>query len=190
MRAVECVYPKCRNTTKSPTRLCYVHRNARSVYTPGGQLSFRAGGPIDFIPRVEREEKVPVPRDSAGIKGFPYMTKGDVARYRDWYHGVQGAMPSRYDVLDRWPIKLKDVYGRDLDGWEVAIYDSDSDLNLPRSPWGRPLTPLGYHDPEDGGGKVTIIDVEGDDPMVIYADQKYRVVVADLDEVKRAAGLD
>jgi hypothetical protein len=123
----------CKNKIAHESGLCAVHRYSRRIQTPMGQVGekFGLGDPNDFLTKLQREREEPIPADSAGIPGFPYLRKADL---QSWYQyrvtGNPSCRPQNEDILDRYPTVIPLVDGSDLNGFEVAVYDSEGTLHV------------------------------------------------------------
>lgn len=180
--AVPCRWGNCGNTTQHPTGLCYVHVSMRQVTTPGGQAAFRTGDVIDLQSRIERESQVPVPPNTAGIPGFPFMTMDDVQRVRAFLSGDDRYRPSRHDVIDRFPISVNEVRGGELAGWEAGVYDGEGTLHVPAGLLGEPLRYADSHE-DDSSGTVRLLVTESRELLALHDDQSYRVVIPRWDDL-------
>ena len=169
----------CSRGTVDPSLLCHKHRYLQKGYTKGGQLVFSSGGPLGILPRLAREQSVMPPQgdDSMEIDGFPYFSVTDQKRYVDWKIGI-APRPSNTEVIERYPVQVKDVSGSDITGDEIGIYDDVNTLFM----FDHDAQPERNSDLVSNG-KVRIFRMEDGTPFAINADSVYQVVIFDRDKL-------
>lgn len=185
--AAKCLHPSCRNHTTNADGLCYAHTYLGVGRTPGGQVSFRGEGPLNFTVRLAREQAEPIPRTTAGVEGFPYFTKDDARAYLEWRRsGRPELRPSTADILDRFPVVTREVLGEQIDGTEIGLFDSTGQLYT--------LVP-------DGAGRNVVVDEQVPTnggwtrlyqtayglPYAVHQNQSYQVVMLDTETLDALA---
>lgn len=169
----------CTRGTADPSLLCHKHRHLQKGMTKGGQIVFSSGGPIGAIPRLAKEQTVRPPQgdDNMEIVGFPYFSAYDQKHFVDWSIGI-APRPSNADVIDRYPIQVKDVSGADITGDEIGIYDSSGRL-FTFDHESTPETNTGLV----AGDRIRIFRMEDDTSFAINSDNVYQVVIFDRDKL-------
>ena len=180
-QAVRCRAPQgCARRTTNPDGLCHFHAHLGTVQTPAGSVALRGRGVTALPARLARERETSVPADSAGIAGWPYATRADVERFREYLRTRDpGLRPPASVALDRFPLVAPERRGGDLTGAEVAVVDAAGE------PHALAIDDDGQHVVVDqalgADGVVTrVLAVEYGPPVAVRDDETYQVVEIDV----------
>lgn len=175
---------QCLNDALEGSVTCSPHSKKAIVYTPGGQKVFRSGGSLDLGPKLAKERDWAIPENSAGIEGFPYTTADDLEAYRLWKTGQSPTIDS-HDILDRFPLEVRDIAGSDLNGTEVAIYDSYGAVwELAKDDRGQSI--ILEESTELDGLTTTLYQTKSGHPFAVLSTQTYQIVRLDEDILNRS----
>lgn len=175
---------QCLNDALEGSLQCSPHSKKAIAYTPGGQKVFRSGGSLDLGPKLAKERDHAIPNDSAGIEGFPYTSKADLEAYRLWKTDQSKSIDS-HDILDRFPLNVFDAAGMDMNGTEVAIYDSYGAVwELAKGEDGSSIV---LEESTDLDGKMTTLyQTKSGHPFAVISSQTYQLVRLDEDILNRS----
>lgn len=171
-----CRHEGCARGTNDPSTLCHKHRHLQRGYTQGGQLVFSSGGPLGVAPRVAKEQVVAPPQgdDSMEMEGFPYFSVLDQKAYVDWCIGI-APRPSTQDIIEKYPIQVLDVSGRDITGDEIGVYSNNGDLFT--------FDHTSAPDKSINPNTVRVFMTESEVPFAINPNNVYQVVILDRDKL-------
>jgi len=174
-----CLHKGCKNPlrTDAPIRYCRFHEHEQLAVTPKGQHGFRnATGPGSWQYRLQKEREQEFPRDSAGIKGYPFFTMDDLESQVEYMRGNDLHKPTSENVLERFPLQSIIMMGRDVKGDEIAVIDGSGNIHI-----------LDEKEP-DYADEMRGFSVDNGKGMLGVADEeRYQVIVIDEVAIANAA---
>ena len=167
----KCLHNGCKNPIRSnaPIRYCFLHEHEQLAVTPKGQHGFRnASGPGSWQYRLQKERESEFPKDSAGVKGYPFFTIDDLNGHLSYLAGDERYKPTAINVLERFPLQSIILMGRNVTGDEVAVIDSDGNIHM-----------LDNKKPEEADEMRGFSVDNGTNTLGVADDERYQVIVID-----------